>query len=69
MPRKKSAPKKLPEVKHITLVCPVSNCRGKAFVQVVNVADGTVQEKIDVLARRKLEKALVTAHKEGEHGR
>lgn len=64
MPRRK-----LPKVKHLTMTCPVSNCSDQAFVQVVITGDKELQPKIDARARLKLKRALVAAHKDGEHGR
>lgn len=55
------------EIKHITRTCPQPGCDSRAFVQVLVVAEKTLQPKIDRRANRKLLTALTKAHKEGEH--
>lgn len=58
---------KLPDVKHITMTCPLAGCTAKAFVQVIVFDDKDRQKKVDALARKKLRAQLTEWHKEGAH--
>ena len=55
------------KIKHLEAVCPKADCKAKAFVQVVVVDDPATQKEIDKRANKKLNDALVKAHKVGDH--
>lgn len=56
-----------PQIKHITMTCPIAGCDDKAFVQVIKFDDKDKQKKVDALARKKLKAQLSKWHKEGAH--